>query len=326
MMGKLTTSVVMATYNGEKYIIEQLESLKDQTRTLDEVLIYDDRSTDKTAMIIQEFIKTNDLKNWKLEVNQVNQGWRKNFMDLLDAASGDVVFTCDQDDIWYLDKIEKMTECFERNPHISVLVSDYDERIESTGSSAKLRAIKTIAEKEDKRVVFEKENVLLKRPGCVFAIRNSFISKVEEYYDQAEKSAHDIAMWGAALIYDQLYYLPRPTIQFRRHAESSFQKEVSSSKKQTGIYGGRISSLKRFNVRLDSALKFLEAQSAIQDSAAKKRIFEKMMIENDVRIEVLESEKISSILRRSLSYKKTFPYFADFYHIYKLKRARGKRN
>lgn len=47
MNEKLTTSVVMATYNGEKYIIEQLKSLRDQTKLIDEVLIYDDGSQDK---------------------------------------------------------------------------------------------------------------------------------------------------------------------------------------------------------------------------------------------------------------------------------------
>lgn len=57
MNEKLTTSVVMATYNGEKYIIEQLKSLRDQTKLIDEVLIYDDGSQDKTADLIRKFIE-----------------------------------------------------------------------------------------------------------------------------------------------------------------------------------------------------------------------------------------------------------------------------
>ena len=75
----------------------------------------------------------------------------------------------------------------------------------------------------------------MKRPGCVFAVKKEFVPKVQEYYTIAEKSAHDLAMWGAALIFDQLYYLPIPTIKFRRHGDSSFQKEVSTARKQNGI-------------------------------------------------------------------------------------------
>ena len=108
MNEKLTTSVVMATYNGEKYIIEQLKSLRDQTKLIDEVLIYDDGSQDKTADLIRKFIEKNKLDNWIFKVNEKNRGWRDNFMELLSAATKEIIFTCDQDDIWLPDKIEKM--------------------------------------------------------------------------------------------------------------------------------------------------------------------------------------------------------------------------
>ena len=72
----MTTSVVLATYNGEEYIIEQLKSILHQTQKVDEVIICDDISSDRTVSLIREFIEENNLeKTWTLYVNEVNKGY-----------------------------------------------------------------------------------------------------------------------------------------------------------------------------------------------------------------------------------------------------------
>ena len=125
MYEQLSTSVVMATYNGEKNILEQLDSLLSQTKKINEVLICDDCSTDNTVDIISSFIEKNNLSStWHLKINEKNLGWRKNFFHLLNLASQDIIFTCDQDDIWHETKIEEMSSLF-RNKKIQVLVTDY---------------------------------------------------------------------------------------------------------------------------------------------------------------------------------------------------------
>lgn len=91
-------SVVMTSYNGEPYIVQQLESLKEQTRKPDEVLILDDCSKDSTIAILKEYIRDNALENWKVVENNHNVGWRKNFFDGISIAQGELIFTCDQDD------------------------------------------------------------------------------------------------------------------------------------------------------------------------------------------------------------------------------------
>ena len=72
----MRVSVVLCCYNGEKYIKEQLDSLKTQTRQPDEVLIIDDCSKDNTVKIVEEYIKSNDLKSWKMIRNGQNKGWK----------------------------------------------------------------------------------------------------------------------------------------------------------------------------------------------------------------------------------------------------------
>ena len=102
----MKTSIILSTYNGEKYIVEQLDSLRQQTRPADEVLIRDDCSSDNTVQTVKDYIARYQLNNWSIQKNTQNQGWKKNFSNLLTDASGDVIFPCDQDDIWHLDKVK----------------------------------------------------------------------------------------------------------------------------------------------------------------------------------------------------------------------------
>lgn len=119
-------SVAMATYNGEKYIYEQMESIKNQFRQADEVIICDDCSNDKTVNIITDFIKTNKLDNtWKLFINEKNKGYKKNFIDCVYKTTGEIIFFCDQDDIWDDMKIDKMMKFYENNPNIKALSCTY---------------------------------------------------------------------------------------------------------------------------------------------------------------------------------------------------------
>lgn len=77
----LQISVVMTTYNGKEHLQKQLFSLLQQQRAPEEVLIFDDGSTDGTQEEIRTFIQQNGLTNWKLFVNTERKGWKRNFMD-----------------------------------------------------------------------------------------------------------------------------------------------------------------------------------------------------------------------------------------------------
>ena len=81
-------SVVVSVFNGEKYISEQLDSLRQQTRRPDEVLLFDDGSSDKTPQIVADYITKYSLANWKYTRNPENKGWRRNFMDGMWAEIG----------------------------------------------------------------------------------------------------------------------------------------------------------------------------------------------------------------------------------------------
>lgn len=102
-------SVAMATYNGEKYIKEQLESILKQLNDDDEVIISDDGSTDNTINIIKSF------EDKRIKVfDGPHNGVKQNFANAIYNCTGKYIFLSDQDDVWMKNKINKILEVFEK--------------------------------------------------------------------------------------------------------------------------------------------------------------------------------------------------------------------
>lgn len=97
-------SIVMCTYNGEKYIKEQLDSIINQTYPLYEIIIQDDHSTDGTWGILEKYKETNPLI--KIYKNESEAGVNGNFFSAMERTNGEYIAISDQDDIWELNKIE----------------------------------------------------------------------------------------------------------------------------------------------------------------------------------------------------------------------------
>lgn len=95
-------SVCIATYNGEKYIEEQLISILNQLGDCDEVIISDDNSTDRTIDIVKQFKD----KRLKIYFNNNGNGYTSNFENALNKANGYYIFLADQDDIWIENKVQ----------------------------------------------------------------------------------------------------------------------------------------------------------------------------------------------------------------------------
>lgn len=122
----------MATYNGEKYIKEQIESILANMRERDELIISDDGSTDKTIEIINEY----QDKRIKI-IDGPRKGVKQNFANAIENSTGDYIFLSDQDDIWEKNKVETILKQFEDN-NVSVVIHDakvIDENLQTTISS-----------------------------------------------------------------------------------------------------------------------------------------------------------------------------------------------
>ena len=97
-------SIAMATYNGELFIREQLDSILAQTLSDWELIVCDDGSTDNTLSILQEY--ANNDSRIKIYQNERNLGFKRNFEKAIDLCQGDYIALCDQDDIWYPNHLE----------------------------------------------------------------------------------------------------------------------------------------------------------------------------------------------------------------------------
>lgn len=105
-------SVCMATYNGDKYLREQIDSIIMQLGEDDELIISDDGSVDSTIEIIESY---NDSRI-KLFFNDTGQhGFVRNFENALSKASGEIIFLADQDDIWFTNKISECKKLIIKN-------------------------------------------------------------------------------------------------------------------------------------------------------------------------------------------------------------------
>lgn len=119
----LTSSVLVTTYNGERFIEEQLTSILIQTRPVQEVLICDDGSSDNTARIVRDFLEQHDLNNWSFVVNERNLGPAANVLSHLVTLETDLVFLADQDDVWEPNKVEVITRHLQQHPDCALAVS-----------------------------------------------------------------------------------------------------------------------------------------------------------------------------------------------------------
>lgn len=114
-----TVSIALCTYNGEKYLPEQLLSYARQSRLPDELVVCDDASTDTTFSILETFARTLPFPV-RLYVNPTNVGYVKNFENAIEKCTGDIIFFSDQDDVWHVEKISAVTEVFEKDPNVGL--------------------------------------------------------------------------------------------------------------------------------------------------------------------------------------------------------------
>ena len=113
-MSDLSISVAMCTYNGSRYVAEQLESILKQTRRPDELIVCDDCSTDNTPGIIADFAGRAPFPV-RIVSHRSNVGVTANYEHAISLCSGDVIFLCDQDDVWHVEKIAATTDALHRS-------------------------------------------------------------------------------------------------------------------------------------------------------------------------------------------------------------------
>ncbi|WP_458071361.1 glycosyltransferase family 2 protein [Rhodanobacter sp. BL-MT-08] len=220
-MPPLRLSIVMCTYNGATYLQAQLDSLLAQTRLPDEMVISDDASTDGTPAILEAFAVTAGGLGIDVRVSRhtSNVGFVENFSSALRQASGDVVFLCDQDDIWRADKLAVMAARFAQDPDLLLLHSDA-RLVDAQGRSlncSMFEALQMTA--QEKQAIHDGRafEVVMRRSfvtGATAAMRREVIALALPI---AADWIHD--EWIAAVVsaVGKLDFVDAPLIDYRQH-------------------------------------------------------------------------------------------------------------
>ena len=215
-------SVCMATYNGQKYIKEQIDSILPQLSENDELVISDDQSTDGTTEIIASYKDP----RIRLFVNNKTHGVAHNFENALAHAKGDIIFLSDQDDVWVEGKVEKMTSYMKQN-HYDVVMCNcmlVDENMKPLTGKPHFNKVRPI-----KKPVFLN---ILKNSwlGCCMVFSKKLLTECLPFPPNV--AAHDLWIALYAQLHFRCGYMPNEVLHlYRRHSETaSFAGKRSTNK------------------------------------------------------------------------------------------------
>lgn len=208
----------MATYNGEKYIEEQLNSILPQLSADDEIIISDDGSTDDTKKIIESY---KDLRI-KFSINTNGKGPIKNFENAIQKATGEFIFLTDQDDIWHNNKVEKILSTFTSDDALTMVFSNADI-IDEDGASKNYNFFKDNKANDNSIIKSFFKNQFL---GCTIVFKSELKSKIIPF--PSKIPMHDWWIGILNLHYGKVQFLNKNLISYRRH-NNNVTSESSSS-------------------------------------------------------------------------------------------------
>lgn len=209
----------MATFNGAKYLREQIDSILSQLGVDDELIVSDDGSTDDTLAILHAY------HDARIKVfNGPKCGLTYNFENAIKQASGDYLFLSDQDDLWEPNKVERMVEALE---DADLAVHDAwisNQNAESTGVS--------LYDVCAPRKGFFPTLYHTTYVGCCTAFRKTILKKLLPFPPHIVM--HDYWIGQIADLYYQTLYIPERLIRYRRHSNN--QSALTTGKSPLNLY------------------------------------------------------------------------------------------
>jgi glycosyltransferase involved in cell wall biosynthesis len=219
-MPKLSASVVLCTYQGERFLPEQLASLRAQTRAPLEILAQDDASPDGTFALL-ETEQRRTPGTFRALRNEARLGFAANFARAFAQARGDVIFFCDQDDVWEPEKIATLLERFEADPGLKVACSEATKIDEGgrplpglvlEGNFLGVREREEWGRPGGAFPQLARKNAV---PGMTMAVRAALRDAVLPIPPAWE---HDYwILVVAAGLGERIYVEPRPLVRYRQH-------------------------------------------------------------------------------------------------------------
>jgi glycosyltransferase involved in cell wall biosynthesis len=229
----MKVSVAMATYNGEKYIKQQVDSILSQLNSDDELIISDDHSKDGTLDMIREYQNQDDRV--KLFMNE-ESGVTSNFENAIKRTQNEIIFLSDQDDVWKPEKVKTVLSYYEKSPDIQMIMSDItvvDNELNQT--------IESFYEFRGSRAGVVKNIIKNSYIGCAMSFRKELKGKILPI--PRNVPMHDMWIGLVADMNKSALLIPEKLIYYRRHNSTVTTVENTSSLKQKLLWRLQISSL-----------------------------------------------------------------------------------
>lgn len=212
-------SVALCTYNGFKYISQQIDSILNQQGIVpDEIIICDDKSSDETLKILHNY-KILHPNIFKIYSNEINLGSTKNFEKAISLCSGDYIFLSDQDDIWKNNKIQQILSVFKEHPDAEGVFSNADliDEVNKPIKSITIWESIFFLEKELPKpidffnIISKNGNMVTGATLCIKSTIKSFIFPFTDDILHDEKIATQLALRKS------LFYTTENLISYRLH-------------------------------------------------------------------------------------------------------------
>lgn len=223
-----TIDILLATYNGEKYLREQIESILNQTYKNIRLIISDDCSKDDTKKILEEYAQKDD--RIKLYFQEKNLGYVKNFEFLLRQVENEYYMLSDQDDVWLDEKVEKSLQYLKQN-NADLVFGDLEVVDQNLNTIYKsFGDFMLLNDKIKKNINSYTVNYLYNCvTGCTVLSKKKFIENILPIPKDSKYVAHDHWMGLMVSVHGgKLAYMTEKYIKYRQHGNNQIGTEKIS--------------------------------------------------------------------------------------------------
>lgn len=223
--------VLMSTYNGEKYIREQLDSLLNQDLRPDKIFVRDDGSTDETVNILEEYASENRIVEYYYGSNM---GPAKSFFDLINKCEeADYYALCDQDDVWFKDKLSRAVSLLEKEDNSIPLL--YCSKYTLTDKD--LNPIDSNVSSLYNFSDFAHSLIYHTAPGCTFVFNNEARKKIIKYdLNNNYYLIHDAIIHKVVCLFGKMILDEEPHMYYRQHGDNEIGMNANNFK----VFVGRV--------------------------------------------------------------------------------------
>ncbi|HEY9852607.1 MAG TPA: glycosyltransferase family 2 protein [Leptolyngbyaceae cyanobacterium] len=240
----MKTSCIINNYNYGSFVVDAVKTAIDQSVKFDEIIIVDDCSTDQSVQLIKE--NFSDNPQIKLILKQKNEGQLSAFNEGYLAATGDIIFFLDSDDLYQDTYLEEALNFYKNNQNCDFLFCAYENFAESSGESSRPKhdSIGVFKQYDRDRDLGYSVVLTLYSPKWIGAI-TSTISMTRKtagkflplpFLEDWRGRADDCLLWGAALVGARRFYMAKPLVRRRLHGNNYVIKEIKNKENISYFY------------------------------------------------------------------------------------------